>query len=245
MRATEFEFRHRFWFILLIFVLAFVCKRFDHQNMVVEVMRRFFPNDPRLESAAARHGIHIWFFLSATLVAAAAWMRTWGSAYLRVEVVHDAVVRTERLVADGPFRYVRNPLYFGILLMSVGIGMFATGIGFLVLILGQTLIVLRLMGREEAGLLESQGDAYRAYQAAVPRLFPAILPRLPAGGAQPRWLQGFLGEGWLWLLTLDGFLFAWSLNTDLYFKILWVCAGVYFLRWLVMKLWRPWNPQRQ
>ena len=194
MRATDFEFRYRFWFILSIFLLAFSCYTFDHRDVVAEVLRRFFQHDRALEFATARHWFQISFAFSAILVAKGAFMRTWGSAYLRVEVVHDSVVRTEKLVADGPFRYVRNPLYLGNLVMAAGVGMFATPIGWLVLVLGQTIFVLRLIGREEAGLVESQGDAYRAYQAAVPRLFPAsIRPRVPARRYPATMATGFPG----------------------------------------------------
>jgi protein-S-isoprenylcysteine O-methyltransferase Ste14 len=243
MRATDFEFRYRFWFILSIFLLAFSCYTFDHRDVVAEVLRRFFQHDRALEFATARHWFQISFAFSAILVTKGAFMRTWGSAYLRVEVVHDSVVRTEKLVADGPFRYVRNPLYLGNLVMAAGVGMFATPIGWLVLVLGQTIFVLRLIGREEAGLVESQGDAHRAYQAAVPRLFPAsIRPRVPAGGIQPRWLQGFLGEAWMWVLALDGFIFAWRLDVHLYYTILWVCVAGYFIRWIALKVWRRRRP---
>jgi protein-S-isoprenylcysteine O-methyltransferase Ste14 len=33
-----------------------------------------------------------------------------------------ANVKTELLIADGPYRLVRNPLYFGNLLMVLGMG---------------------------------------------------------------------------------------------------------------------------
>jgi protein-S-isoprenylcysteine O-methyltransferase Ste14 len=243
MRATDFEFHYRFWFILLFYLLAFLCYSFDRTSMASALVKGFLPNDALLGSAAPRHGVQIVYVLSATLVAAAAWMRSWGSAYLRVEVVLDSVVRTEKLVANGPFRYTRNPLYFGNFLMAAGIGMLASRTGWLVLMLGQILFAVRLIGREEAALAESQGDGYRTYQAAVPRLLPALRPRVPAGDTQPRWLQGFLGEGWMWLLALDGFVLAWRLDFHLYRRILWVCTAGYFVRWLILKWWRQRNPR--
>src|SRR5262249_49124499 len=51
------------------------------------------------------------FGCGALLVFLAAALRTWATAYLRAEVVHDASQHSEALVADGPYRYVRNPLY--------------------------------------------------------------------------------------------------------------------------------------
>lgn len=235
MRATDFEFRYRFWFISLIFGLAFSCYTFDHVNAAVALAKLLSGRGFDMNSLAARQRIQILFALSGTLVIAAAWMRTWGSAYLRAEVVHDSALRTEKLVADGPFRYVRNPLYFGNLLMAAGVGLLACRTGWFVLVIGQMLFLRRLIGREEAALVETQGEPYRAYLAAVPRLGPALRPHVPAGGTQPRWLQGFLGEGWVWILALDDLLLAWRLSLPLYYGVLWVCAAAYFLRWIVLR----------
>jgi hypothetical protein len=70
----------------------------------------------------------------------------------------------------------------------------------------------RLIGREEAELLASQGETYRAYLAAVPRLWPALRPRLPASGRAPRWGQAFVGEIFFWLIFLGMALFAATLK---------------------------------
>jgi len=242
MRATDFEFRYRFWFILSLFALAFLSYSFDHVNAAVGLLRLLASRGVDMNSVAARHGIQLLFGISAALVAAAAWMRTWGSAYLRTEVVHDSRVRTEKLVADGPFRHVRNPLYFGNLLMAAGIGLLASRTGWFALMIGQTLFLRRLIGREEAALVENQGEAYRAYQEAVPRLWPSLRPCVSRGGTQPRWLQAFLGEAWIWIFALDGFLFAWRLSLRLYYGVLGICAAAYFVRWLVMKRLRCGSP---
>ena len=93
----------------------------------------FSRSDPHLNSLAARHALQGLFVLSATLVTAAAWIRTWGGAYLRTEVVHDTAVRTERLVADGPYRHLRNPLYFGNMLLAAGMAMLASRTGAVVI----------------------------------------------------------------------------------------------------------------
>ncbi|MGO8816445.1 MAG: methyltransferase family protein [Terriglobia bacterium] len=242
MRATEFEFRYRFWFICLAYFVGFGFYTLDHTNLVVALAQWIFRgSDPHLNSLAAGHVIHGLFVLSATLVTAAAFIRTWGGAYLRTEVVHDSAVHTERLVADGPYRHLRNPLYFGNMLLAVGMAMMASRIGALVIVLGNLLIVLRLIGREEADLAQAQGEGYRAFLAAVPRLWPSLRPRLPAGGMQPRWFQSFLGEAWMWTFAVDGFLFACKLNSHLYYKVLWVSGIAYFVMWTMLGRFRPRN----
>jgi protein-S-isoprenylcysteine O-methyltransferase Ste14 len=236
MRATEFEFRHRFWFICFAFFIGFACYRFDHANVVDALaVWVFSQSDPDLNSLAARHTIQTLFVLSAVLVTAAAWIRTWGGAYLRTEVVHDKAVHTDRLVADGPYRHLRNPLYFGNMLLAAGLAMLASRVGSVVVILANLVVVLRLIGREEAALELSQGDDYRRFMVAVPRLWPSIRPRLPAGGMQPKWFQSFLGESHLWIFALDGFYFAWKLNSHLYVTVLWLAMVVYFFMQMVLK----------
>jgi Phospholipid methyltransferase len=236
MRATELEFRYRFWFIYLAFFLGFGCYRFDHVNAVEALTRWVFRrNDPHLRSLAAGYVFHGLFVVSALLVTAAAAIRTWGGAYLQTEVVHDARIRTEKLVADGPYRHLRNPLYFGNLLLAAGTAMLASRTGSVILFLGNLLIVLRLIGREEFALTQSQGEAYRAFKAAVPRLWPSLRPRLPARGMQPKWLQAFAGEAHLWIFAVGGFYFAWKLNPHLYETLVWVFFLVYFLVWVGLK----------
>ena len=221
MRATDFEFRNRFWFICLAYFVGFGSYALDHVNAAVALAHWIFSkSDPHLHSLAAWHVIRGLFALSAVLVTAAAWIRTWGGAYLRADVVFDPAVHAERLVADGPYRHLRNPLYLGNLFLAVGMALLASRTGSVILILGNAFIVWRLIGREEAALVEAQGEGYRAFLAAVPRLWPSLLPRLPVGGLQPRWVQAFLGESHMWIFALNGFLFAWKLNSRLYYTIL-------------------------
>lgn len=191
MRATEFEFRQRFWLIGLIYWIGFACYSLDRTNAGVKLLAltRHASNP---DSPSGRHELQLIFGAGALLCALAALIRTWGAAYLRSEVVHDLNLRTEALVADGPYRYVRNPLYLGTILLSAGIGLMASGLGWFVIVIGNILFTFRLIGREESALAETQGSGYRDYLVAVPRLWPALGPRLPAGGMKPRWRR----RGW-------------------------------------------------
>ena len=172
------------------YFVGFTLYHFDHLNATVALVHWLFgKSDPHLDSLAARHTIQGLFALAAMLITAAAWIRTWASAYILAEVVHDLAVHTERLVADGPYRHLRNPLYLGNLLLAAGMAALASRAGGVVTVLGNLLIVLRLIGREESALGPSHGEAYRAFLAAVPSLWPSLRPRLPAGGLTPKWPQ--------------------------------------------------------
>jgi len=207
MQASEFEFRHRFWVIGAIFAVAFACYTFDHVNVVIALLGAL-----RRRIGASEAGFRAWAhaaFLAGTgLVALAAALRTWATAYLRVGVVQDHALRSEGLVADGPYRFVRNPLYLATIAMSVGIGMMASRTGFVVIVAAMLVFHLRLIGREEAGLAAAQGERYRAYLRAVPRLLPALRPRAPASGARPDWREGFLGETAFWIIAAGTATFA-------------------------------------
>ncbi|HEX2715284.1 MAG TPA: isoprenylcysteine carboxylmethyltransferase family protein, partial [Candidatus Acidoferrales bacterium] len=70
------------------------------------------------------------FAFAAFLLVVAALIRTWASSYLHAGVVYAAEVKTESLVADGPYRRVRNPLYFANVLMAIGMGALMSRAGF-------------------------------------------------------------------------------------------------------------------
>src|SRR5271157_4064038 len=217
LAASEFEFRQRFWIIGAIFCLAFFTYNLDHQHAgtaVTEWITRIGG------TAATRTDYQLMFAVAALFAIAAALVRTWGTAYLNSEVMIAMRVQTSRLVADGPYRYVRNPLYFGNILLAAGFGLMASRIGFFILVVGMIVFCYRLILREEAGIAASQGDSYRAYCAAVPRLLPALRPKLPPAGSKPNWADGLLGEVFMWVLAASVIAFAVTLNQKVYFVVL-------------------------
>jgi hypothetical protein len=111
-------------------------------------------------------------------------------------------VRSEALVADGPYRFVRNPLYLGTLLLGVGLGVAASPLGWAVLVIGLSFEVLRLAVREEGMLRERHGEAFRRYARAVSRFLPSLRPRVPPAGVRPDWRDGWLAEADLWCLAV-------------------------------------------
>ncbi len=215
--ASDFEFKNRFWIFGAIFFFAFAAYNLDHVNAgqaLVEWLARI------RGMAAGDWQYHVVFAGAALFCIANAALRTWGTAYLNPEVMVDMRLHTTRLVADGPYRFVRNPLYFGNILLAIGFGMMASRLGFFVLVLGMILFDYRLIFREEAGILGSQGEGYRAYCAVVPRLLPALRPKLPPGGATPNWKGGLLGEAFMWLLAASVVGFAITLSLKVFFVVL-------------------------
>ncbi|MDP2481026.1 MAG: isoprenylcysteine carboxylmethyltransferase family protein [Candidatus Palauibacterales bacterium] len=195
MKATAWEFRHRSLIIGTVYALGFSLSGVQPIT-AGRWVARLFTGTP-VPAGADR----VAFGVATLVVAGAAALRTWGTSYLGRSAVYDAKVRTESLVADGPYRFVRNPLYLGTILLGAGIGSAASPIGWLVLVTGLWVVHRRLVGREETYLLERHGDAYRRYRTAVPRLLPALGPRVPASGAGPDWRAGWRGEADMWCLA--------------------------------------------
>jgi protein-S-isoprenylcysteine O-methyltransferase Ste14 len=103
------------------------------------------------------------FLIGAFVVALGGFIRAWAAAYLRAEVVQDPSVRTERLVADGPFRYTRNPLYLGLLIGVFGAGPLFSRTGWMVQMILAIVFCYRLIRREEAELYLVQGDSLACF----------------------------------------------------------------------------------
>lgn len=105
--------------------------------------------------------------IALTLAAQHAMGRSW-----RIGV--DAAERTE-LVTGGPFRLVRNPFFAALLPTSIGLALIvpnALALAGLVTLLAAIEIQVRLV--EEPYLLQTHGEEYRRYAAAVGRFVPGI-----------------------------------------------------------------------
>ncbi len=232
LRATRLEFRVRFWIIAGIFFFGFSLSAVDRVNAGVQVVRWLAPASFRVASPHGQLALRGVYAFGALLALAAAAVRTWAAAYLDSSVVHDSRLHAEGVVADGPFRFVRNPLYLGTVLLAAGMGLLASRLGWLAIVGGIALFTRRLIGREEAELAAAQGTSYAAYRAAVPRLLPSPRPRVPASGARPRWRQAFLGETFVWSFALALVAFVPAYDTRLFFLFL----GLGFLASFAFKL---------
>jgi len=202
-RASEFEFRHRFFVVGFCFFLAFLSYRFDPRNAAQALGGRIAPHAPERVASAI-------FVLGALVATASAALRTWASAYLSGAVVHDTDLHSDRLEADGPYRHVRNPLYLGMVMLAFGQGWLASRVGFLFLLPAVGVVSWRLVAREEHELATGLGAPYLAYAARVPRFWPALSPRLPRSGRRPRWGQALAAEAFFWIFAAGTWVFVVS-----------------------------------
>jgi len=149
-------------------------------------------------------------------------IRIWAAGHLH---------KTVELVTSGPYRYTRNPLYLGRLLILTGLCAMARmpyRANFVLLALGYLVFFAYYLPRKErvepARLREVHGEAYEHYFQSVPALFPATTayPETPSTGwsserllrNREHWMIAGLLAVWLLLLWIsyarpEGLLEAW------------------------------------
>ncbi|MFB3882960.1 MAG: isoprenylcysteine carboxylmethyltransferase family protein [Armatimonadota bacterium] len=135
-------------------------------------------------------------------------LRIWASGFLE---------KGGELCTDGPYRYLRHPLYLGSLLAAVGFCIMVNVIwGWLIILPLFALIYALQVVDEERHLREAYGAAHEQYARRVPALLP-LLGRV--GAAQGRRWSGhrvFVNrEHWHLLVTL-GFTALFAARTWLW-----------------------------
>lgn len=162
-------------------------------------------------------------------------LRIWGAAWLGHGVVIDAKMQAGALTADGPFRYVRNPLYVGIGCMFAALALIMPATGALFVLVVAPLFLFSLIRGEEAFLTAQFGDPYRVYLLAVPRLIPRLRTTVQPSGNKPHWLQGVLSEiNPIGVFVTIAFL-SWTYDTQL----MWRAIAVTFGLSLVVRAFMP------
>jgi protein-S-isoprenylcysteine O-methyltransferase Ste14 len=100
-------------------------------------------------------------------------IRVWGQQHLHYTL---RKTRPRQLVTTGPYRFVRNPLYVGNIVIGVGATIASEVIWLAPVTLIWWIVVYSFVVRyEESHLLEQHGEEYRKYMAEIPRWFPRHL----------------------------------------------------------------------
>jgi len=164
--------------------------------------------------------------VGALLALAGAVFRVWGAAYLGYLTVHHAEMQAGTLMAAGPYRYVRNPLYLGGWFMVAAVSLLMPPTGALFTMVLVTFFYIRTILSEETFLAAQLGEPYRDYLRAVPRLIPRLRSSLPHVEAHPHWLIAFITEiNALGIFVALAFL-SWTYNNLLMIKAIVVCFGI-------------------
>jgi protein-S-isoprenylcysteine O-methyltransferase Ste14 len=199
MKATAIEFRFRFLIHALIYILGFVApwNYALHLDIIStwQLLAAWAYRYAHLTFSAATIGILV---LGILFALAAAALRTWASAYIGADIVQDSSMHGTQIVAAGPYRFLRNPLYLGTFIHTFALALLMPPTGAVFTILAIGFFQLRLIAAEEAFLSNKLGEPYLAYLAAVPSLLPALKPRVAPFPTRPTWLNAILGEIYMW-----------------------------------------------
>jgi protein-S-isoprenylcysteine O-methyltransferase Ste14 len=91
--------------------------------------------------------------------------------------LHVEIRENHQFVKTGPFRWIRHPTYFSMILELLSAGLILNAFLMLLIIPLVFFPVLILRVKiEEAALVEKFGDAYRHYQQITPALLPTRWP---------------------------------------------------------------------
>lgn len=87
--------------------------------------------------------------------------------------LHVEIRDSHEFVRSGPFRWMRHPTYFSMILELVALAFILQATWTALLVTFLFVPALRARVRiEEAALIEKFGDAYRSYQRTTPAVFP-------------------------------------------------------------------------
>ena len=134
-------------------------------------------------------------------------IRTWACGHL---------IKEKELTTSGPYRFTRNPLYFGNLMIGMGIvigsqSWWVLASAFVVFGIFYPVIIQSEKQKMEA-LFPSQ---YPEYSRQVPLFFPSYFTTWPRQKARFHWdrhkknreIRAIIGSGFFWLALTAKFLF--------------------------------------
>lgn len=229
MKATRFEFRFRLAIGALIYIIGFTLPWLIHRAGGPRVTTTWL----ELSGALARTGaltmqsaVVAVTWLAIVLATIGAALRVWGTAHIGTDIMTSGQMHAQTVLASGPYRHVRNPLYLGSFIVACSIAILMAPIGAVVFLALLFVQILRLILREEAYLAARQGETYLAYKARVPRLIPSLMPRMPASPTHPNWLHAIVAETYPVGMTLCFAALAWRYNADLLIRAVIICFGL-------------------
>ena len=133
--------------------------------------------------------------LGIVILAAGEAIRFWGVSIAGSETRTTGSVGGTYLITNGPFAYVRNPLYLGNMLLYAGVGVMSMALFPWLAIIAVACFYLQyylIVTQEEQYPARTFGAEYETYRAYVRRFVPRMMPYV-GPHAPPK--QATFGEG--------------------------------------------------
>lgn len=237
MRASRLEYRFRFLLHGLIFALGFTAPwrqyvPFDRFHSLWELAATKLGEQGLLRFEAA---FVVVLLVAVAFLVAGAFCRVWGTAYVGAAVVASGSLHGDAIIADGPYRRTRNPLYLGTLLHTIGLSLLMPPSGALLAIALVWVLQFRLALTEESFLAQRFGERYLEYRRRVPRFLPSLKPEVPASGAQPHWISAIVGEFYFVALPLVLLIWGWQFNAQILKRGALITLGI----WIIIYALQP------
>jgi protein-S-isoprenylcysteine O-methyltransferase Ste14 len=196
MRATAFEFRLRMAINAVIITLGFWAPWIEAWGIGKRISMIEW-----LALQLSRLGIASFSISTVSLVifavlfaASGVVFRVSGTAWLGPTTVNSINMIAGKVMASGPYRFVRNPLYIGLWCMVIAMAFLMPATGALFSLVLITVFMIRLTLGEEAFLTTQLGQPYLTYLQAVPRFIPRVRGAPASSPAKPHWLRASLAE---------------------------------------------------
>jgi len=228
MGATRIEFRLRVAIMAVVIALGFWAPWIEAWGLGerIPLLEWLALELTRLGLVSFAAATPIVIVLGALVAAKGVIFRVWGTAYLGVGIVNHGQMKAGAVMADGPYRRLRNPLYLGSWCMFAAMATMMPVSGALFAMVLLTVFLFRLILGEEAFLTGQLGESYREYLRAVPRIIPHLHASLPAAGGKPRWKHALLAElnpiGIFLILSV----LSWSYDNWLMVRVVIVSFGI-------------------
>lgn len=120
------------------------------------------------------------FLIGVVIVSVGEAIRFWAAGHLR---------KDKSLTITGPYAYIKNPLYIGTVLVTIGMCLCAYN--FIILAFGLAVLFFQYLPyklkKEGTRLEKIFGEEYIAYAKQVPNLIPKLTPYRPEGKAVKKW----------------------------------------------------------
>jgi protein-S-isoprenylcysteine O-methyltransferase Ste14 len=143
---------------------------------------------------------NVWSLIAGVIIACTGeFIRLWGVSWAGSETRTTENVGGTNLVVSGPFAHLRNPLYFGNIMMYTGIGIMSFAIFPWLQIAGLLFFTLQyymIIKEEEGYLRKTFGKQYEDYTSHVRRFLPRLTSYKVSGNEKGEfsWKEGLSSE---------------------------------------------------
>lgn len=232
MRATYLEFRLRIAVFAAIFILGFWAPwigvfapptGFASRVSTLEWLATILTRLGLLSFTQAAPFVIV---MGSLVAALAVILRLWGAACLDPSIVQHHEMHSAAVVAAGPYRFVRNPLYIGTWCVFASASLVMPPSGMLVSMVLASFFLFRLILGEEAFLSARLGQPYLDYCRAVPRLIPRLRAVLPPVAVEAHWLRAIASELFPIGIFVTVAVVSWSYNNDLMGRAILISFGI-------------------